>query len=179
MKRLRLGLILILFFTALYDFAWPTPTIHYYVFVVLHLAAGIAFLFLLFCFFGNIWRNSTLADRAGWSLLALGGVIGLALIFTGTPRNDFPILYVHIIASLVGVILLLGSYANRRKWLALLGSASPLRWAVILVVFAALSYGAWWTRSVQWQRSYQITNPVIAPATMNQEGAGSSGPYFP
>ena len=179
MKKVRLGLLFILFFTALYDFAWPTPTIHYYVFVVLHLAAGIAFLFLLFFFFGNIWRNSTLADRAGWSLLAFGGLIGVALIFTGTPRNDFPILYVHIIASLLGVILLLGSYASRRKWLAPLGPSSSLRWAVILVLFAALSYGAWWTRSVQWQRSYQITNPAIAPATMNQEGAGSSGPYFP
>jgi len=179
MKKLRLGLLFILFFTAVYDYAWPTPTIHYYVFVALHLVAGIAFLFLLVFFFGSIWRNSTLIDRAGWSLLAFGGVIGVVLIFTGTPRKDFPILYVHIIASVIGIILLLGVYANRRKWLATSSSAALPGWAVILIVFAAVSYGAWWIRSVQWQRSYHISNPVIAPATMNQEGGGASGPYFP
>ncbi|MGH9780833.1 MAG: multiheme c-type cytochrome, partial [Candidatus Acidiferrales bacterium] len=187
MKRFRLGLLVILSLTALYDYAWPTPTIHYYAFVVLHLVAGIAFLFLLFIFFGSIWRNSTFVERAGWSLLAFGGVIGIVLFFTGTSRNDFPILYAHIIASVAGVILLLGGYAGSRKWLTRASSATSsvsssgpsLRWTAILVFFAAIAYGAWWTRSVQWQHSYRISNPVIAPATMNQEGGGSSGPYFP
>ncbi|HKV28278.1 MAG TPA: tetratricopeptide repeat protein [Candidatus Acidoferrales bacterium] len=179
MKKLRLGLLLILFFTALYDYAWPTPAIHYYVFVVFHLAAGIAFLFLLLVFSRNIWRNSTLLNRAGWSFLALGGAIGVALIFTGTPRNVFPILYVHIAACILGIALLLGSYVSRRAQLAASSFASSLRWAAILILFATVSYGAWWVRNVQWQHSYQIKNPPDAPATMNQEGGGPSGPFFP
>ncbi|HEV2618246.1 MAG TPA: tetratricopeptide repeat protein [Candidatus Acidoferrales bacterium] len=179
MKRLRLGLVVILSLTALYDYAWPTPTIHYYVSVVLHLVAGIALLFLLLFLFRSIWRNSTLLARAGWSSLALGGAVGVVLIFTGTPRADFPILYVHIALCIVGVALLFASYATRGKWLAASLSPASLRWGIIVLVFAVLVYGAWWTRSVPWQHTYQISNPAIAPATMNQEGGGPSGPYFP
>ncbi|MHB8677033.1 MAG: tetratricopeptide repeat protein [Candidatus Acidiferrales bacterium] len=179
MKKFRIGLLIVLFLTALYDYMWPTPTIHYYVFVVLHLAAGIAFLVLVFPFFASIWRQSGWIERAGWSLLLLGGATGIVLIFTGTPRNKFPILYGHIIASIIGVILLLGDYVNRKISSPRTSIAVSLRWGLILIIFASVSYGAWWTRSVRWQASYKIKNPPIAPASMDQEGGGPSGPFFP
>ena len=179
MKKVRIGLLVVLFVTALYDYMWPTPTIHYYVFVVLHLAAGIAFLVLVCPFFRTMWRESGFMERAGWGLLLLGGAIGIVLIFTGTPRNKFPILYAHIIASVIGVILLLGSYVNRKVSYARTSILVSLRWGLILIIFASVSYGAWWTRSVRWQDAYKIKNPPIAPASMNQEGGGPSGPFFP
>jgi len=179
MKKLRVGLLGVLFFTALYDYMWPTPTIHYYVFVVLHLAAGIAFLVLVFPFFRTMWRESGLMELAGWGLLLVGGAIGIVLIFTGTPRNKFPILYAHIIASVIGVIFLLGTYANRKNWRVAASIPVSLRWGLILIIFASVSYGAWWTRSLRWQDSYKIKNPPIAPSSMNQEGGGPSGPFFP
>ncbi len=50
---------------------------------------------------------------------------------------------------------------------------------MIVVLFAAVSYGAWWLRTTRWQAAYKIENPKIAPATMNDEGGGSAGPFFP
>ncbi|MGB6877447.1 MAG: tetratricopeptide repeat protein [Candidatus Acidiferrales bacterium] len=179
MTRKRfLGLLVVLLFTAAYEYACPTPTIHYYAFVVLHLVAGIAFLALLFFLFGAIWRNSRLIDRAAWSLLTLGGCIGIALIFTGTLRNDFPLLGAHIAASILGVILLLGSWL-RRKLLFSSAVSGAACWTVIIVSFAAVSYGAWWMRTTHWQAAYKIENPAIAPATMNDEGGGFAGPFSP
>ncbi|MFZ0638957.1 MAG: tetratricopeptide repeat protein [Candidatus Acidiferrales bacterium] len=172
------GLLVVLLFTAVYEYAWPTPTLHFYAFVLLHLVAGIAFLALLFFLFGRIWRDSRIIDRAAWSFLALGGCIGVALIFTGTLRNDFPMLGAHIIASILGVILLLGSWLRRQRFFsgAIPGAAC---WTVIVVLFAAVSYGAWCLRTTRRQVSYKIENPKIAPATMNDEGGGSAGPFFP
>ncbi|HEV2488930.1 MAG TPA: tetratricopeptide repeat protein [Candidatus Acidoferrales bacterium] len=179
MKRFRSTLLFLLFLTALYEFAWPTPTIHYYVFVIVHFGAGLIFLALLLFLFGKIWRGSGLADRAGWSLLALGGFAGVTLIFTGALRNDFPLLYIHIGACLGGIVLLLRSWIVKKNgWIARVASG-VVSWAVILLVFASVSYAAWWMRSVHWQNSYTIKNPPIAPATMDQEGGQSSGPYFP
>ena len=179
MKKFLSWLLLLLFLTAIYEYAWPTPTIHYYVFVVLHLVAGLAFFVLLLFLFHKIWSESSFAARAGWSLLVLGGITGIALIFTGALRNDFPLLYIHIATCLAGTILLLRDWAAGRNWHLARPASTAVSWVVILVVFAGVSYAAWWLRSVKWQESYVIKNPPIAPATMDQEGGGSSGPYFP
>jgi tetratricopeptide (TPR) repeat protein len=179
MARKRfLGLLAALLFTAAYEYAWPTPTIHYYVFVMLHLLAGIAFLVLLFYLFGKIRRDAAPVDRAAWSLLVAGGCIGIALIFTGTLRNDLALLDVHILCSLAGVILLLGSWAQRKYRFGRMFPALAV-WATVIIVVAGISYGAWWTRNFSWQSSFKIENPKIAPASMNEEGQGPQGPFFP
>lgn len=172
------ALLLVLLLTAVYEYAWPTPTIHYYAFVLVHLVAGIAFVLLLFFLFGSIWRNSRRVDRTAWSLLALGGCMGIALIFTGTLRNDFLLLRMHIISSVLGVLLLFGSWACRNR---LFGPVIPAaaRWFATILLFAAVSYGAWWARNFAWQSSFKIENPKIAPSSMNREGAGPAGPFFP
>jgi Flp pilus assembly protein TadD len=178
-KNLSSALLLVLFFTALYEYAWPTPTIHYYVFVVLHLLAGLALLALVPFLVSKIWRDSKIVVLAGWGFLALGGCLGVVLIFTGALQNDFPLLYLHIGSCLAGIILLFGSWAAGKNWRFARVASGALSWTVFILVFAAISYGAWWMRSVKWQDSYLIQNPPIAPATMDQEGGGSSGPYFP
>ena len=178
-RKLRQALLLLLFFTALYEYAWPTPTIHYYVFVVLHVLAGLVFLALLLFLFGKIWRDSRFADRAGWSLLVLGGLTGTVLVFTGALRNDLPLFYIHIGTCVAGIILLLGSWVTGKDWRIARAASGAAGWAVIFLVFAIVAYGSWWLRSVKWQESYAIKNPPISPATMDQEGGKSTGPYFP
>ena len=177
-RKRFLGLLTtLLFITAVYEYAWPSPTIHYYAVVMLHLAAGLLLLLLLFMLSGRIWRDSHALDRTAWILLAAGGCLGIALVFTGTVRNDFPLLYLHIGFSVVGTILLAGSWAQRKH---LLDSFSPAAyWSVVAICFGALSFGAWWARSFPWQSSFKIENPRIAPASMDEEGPGPSGPFFP
>lgn len=179
LRKRFLAPLIVLVVTALYEYAWPTATIHYYVFVALHLLAGIILLSLLFFLFGRIWRESHPLDRAAWSLLVIGGCIGIALIFTGTLRNDLPLLYLHIFSCIAGVVLLLGSWMAR--WGSVAGGWVPgtPRWVALVLAVGAISYGAWWIRNVRWQSSFEIKNPPIAPATMDDEGGGSNSPFFP
>src|SRR5690348_8431024 len=177
-RKRFLGLLAtLLFITALYEYAWPTPTIHYYAVVMLHLAAGLLLFLLLLIMSASIWQDSHALDRTGWSLLAVGGFIGVALIFIGTVRNDFPLLYLHIAFSSAGVILLAGAWLQHRHVFD--GFGVVARWTIVVVAFAAICYGAWWARSIPWQSSFKIENPKIAPASMDEEGPGSSGPFFP
>ncbi len=179
MRKRFLALLIILLVTAAYEYAWPTPTIHYYVSVMLHLITGIVFLLLLFLLFGRIWRESRTLDRTAWSLLAVGGCLGIALIFTGTLRNDFPLLYTHIFSCIAGIILLFGSWIEHRDSVTRGWIYGTARWVVVALVVATISYGAWWARNVRWQSSFEIRNPAIAPATMNDEGGGLTSPFFP
>jgi Flp pilus assembly protein TadD len=177
-KKSFFGLIVILVVTAIYEYAWPTPTIHYYAAVALHLIGGAALLLMLLVVSGSFWRESCPVDRTGWCCLAIGGCVGIGLIFTGTLRNDFALLYAHIVLSAVGVILLAGSWASKRHFFGR-GTPRAASWSIVVVLFAAISYGGWWARSIPLQSSFKIVNPSIAPASMNDEGRGSSGPYFP
>jgi Tfp pilus assembly protein PilF len=177
-KRFLGSLLALLLLTAIYEYAWPSATIHYYSVVSIHLVAGAVLLVMLFVLSGGIWRESRRVDRAGWCCLAIGGAIGIGLIFTGTLRNDFALLYTHIAFCAAGAILLAGSWVSKKH---LFGRTTPAvgSWSILVVLVAVISYGSWWARNIPWQSSFKIANPSIAPASMNEEGRGSSSPYFP
>ena len=44
---------------------------------------------------------------------------------------------------------------------------------------ALVVLGTWWMRTVPWERAHRIENPTIAPGSMDSEGDGPSGPFFP
>jgi Flp pilus assembly protein TadD len=70
---------------------------------------------------------------------------------------------------------LASAWAARRGWLV----NDVLRTVAMILIGAAIAGGAYWTRTVPWQKSHHIQNPTIAPATMDAEGDGPSGLYFP
>jgi Flp pilus assembly protein TadD len=178
-RRAISALLGITFLTAAYVFAWPSANIPYFAAIIIHLVGGLALLVLLLVALGPILRESTWEARIGWSLIALGGLLGVVLMYTGTRRAEWPMLYVHIGACVAGGAFLASAWAARRGWLAG-GVASGLaRTVMLLAICAAIVAGAWWTRTVPWQRSHHIQNPTIAPESMNAEGDGPSGFYFP
>lgn len=179
MRRLSSLLLATLFLTAAYLFAWPSANIAYFVGVVLHLVAGILFLATLAFAARSILRGATLSARAGWILVAVGGLLGALLIYTGTRRGDLPLLYVHIGACLTGGTLLVSAWAAKRGLLAGGSGKAALRNFAFLIVVAFIASGAWWVRTVPWQRAYRIENPPIAPASMDGEGDGPGGHFFP
>ncbi|MFZ3215620.1 MAG: tetratricopeptide repeat protein [Candidatus Acidiferrales bacterium] len=179
MKRILVLLTAALALTALYLFAWPSANLPYFAALVLHLLAGIAFLFVLIFTLRPILRNGPSLARVGWLLLALGGVLGAILIYTGTRRAEWPLLYAHIAACVTGGALLISSWAGKRRLLAGGVAAGLLRSALCLAVAALIAGGAWWLRTVPWQHAHQIENPAIAPGTMDSEGDGPQGPFFP
>ena len=179
MKRALIFLTSFLAITAVYLFAWPVANVWYFAAIVLHLLAGIAFLVVFIFALRPILRDRPVVARLGWLLLALGGALGAALILTGTRRAEWPLVYAHISACVAGCAFLVSAWASKRGFLANGFAAGILRSALCLVAAALIAGGAWWLRTVPWQHAHRIQNPDIAPATMDSEGDGPQGPFFP
>src|SRR5271155_876593 len=182
MKRATSILLAILFLTAAYVYAWPTASVPYFAGVVLHLVAGVALVIALIFTLNKILRGAPAASKIGWILIAFGGILGVALIFTGTRRTEWPLLYIHIAACVAGGAFLAAGWMGRyRSYKAETppSAATILRCVFFLAVAAAIFAGARWIRTVPWERSHHIENPSIAPASMDNEGDGPTGPFFP
>src|ERR1700678_561739 len=179
MKRLVHVCLGILFLPAAYVYAWPSANVPYFAAIIFHLVAGIAFLILLSIGLLPILRNAPVASRIGWILLAFGGVLGIVLIFTGTRRAEWPLLYIHIGSCVAGGAMLFSGWASKRGWLAGGVGSGIVRSAICLLAATLIAGGAWWLRTAPWERSHRIENPSIAPAAMIDEGDGPQGPFFP
>jgi tetratricopeptide (TPR) repeat protein len=179
MSRWRFGLVLVLTFSATYLYAFPAATITYGGAVLLHTAAGILFAVLLIPILRSVLRKCCFGEKLAWLLLAGGTILGLVLIKIGTP-NRFKIwLYLHITLCVAGVLLLAGAWIARRGWLGqgFAGAAASL--ATVALVFAVLGAGSWWVRTVAWKTAYRVANPKMPAETMDGEGDGPGGKFFP
>ncbi len=179
MKHRRAISVSLLAASGLFLYALPSATLTYGGVVLLHLAAGIALAVLLLPFLASMTRTESPLRRLGWILLALGAVLGVALIFVGTPVHLHSWLYAHILLCLAGTVLLVASWMASRGWLGANAGERALRFSGLVLITAAIAAGAWWTRVELWNRAYQISNPVMPPVTMDGEGDGPRGPYFP
>ena len=178
-RRFRAVLLAVLFLTAAYLFAWPSANVPYFAAVILHLVAGIVLLIFLVFGLRGILRSASAISRIGWILIAMGGVLGAVLIKTGTRRDEWPLLYTHIGTCVAGGAFLASAWASKRGFFALGGAAGVLRTAMFVVAAALAVSAAWWMRTVPWERAHRIENPAIAPGTMDSEGDGPGGPFFP
>ena len=178
-SRFPASLIAFLVLSAAYLYAFPQPNVFYAGVVLLHAVAGVVATILLLVFCYRLLRNSSLAVRLGWLLLSGGGILGCILIYTGTPRVEWIWLYFHMIVSLAGAGLLFADWAGKRGWLGPGASATMIRIVVCLAVLAGLGTGAWYLRNARWQSRARIENPTMPPATMDGEGDGPQGPFFP
>src|SRR5438270_10542592 len=95
--KLLFGLLVFLAASAAYLYPFPQPNVFYAGIVLLHTVAGVAVAILLVPFLWRRLRAQTLTGKAGWLLLLAGAVMGLALIYTGTPREEWKWLYLHIV----------------------------------------------------------------------------------
>jgi len=172
----RLGALLVfLFLSAAYLYAFPQPNIFCAVVVLLHAAVGVVTLVWLLARLYRLVREGSFVSRLGWSLTTAGAVVGLILIKTGTPRAEWNLLYVHILISLAGIGLLMAEWAGRRELI----SNFVTRYAICLLLLAALGVATYYVRELPWQSRNRIVNPSMPPATMDGEGDGPSGPFFP
>ncbi len=179
MSQWRSRSVIALAASAVYLYGFPSANLPYIAVVLFHLVAGIFLTVLLLPFLWKLLRTSAPSARVGWLLLAVGAVIGVALIFTGTPLDMKWLLYAHILASVLGATFLAGSWLASRGWLGVSGAQIALRSAALAIVVAGISTGAWWYRTFAWNNAYRITNPAISPATMDDEGDGPQGKFFP
>ena len=175
----RPRILFLLAVTSIYLYGFPSATLAYSAVLLFHLAAGLVLTVLMVPHFVRCWREQKFTNRLGWSLLALGAILGIALIKIGTPHRLKQWLYAHISLCVAGVFFLVLSWLGNRKWLGEGAGAAGLRIAVALIVIAAASGGAWWTRNIAWKNAYRVKNPRLSTETMDGEGDGPSGKFFP
>ena len=177
------GLVVFLVISAAYLYAFPQPNIVYAGVVLLHAIGGLLAAILLALTFFRLLRTGGFSSRAGWVLIAVGAVLGLILIKTGTPRTEWNKLYLHIVISLAGVGFLIAGWMGRREWHEQRSSrpeigAGFLRVVICLSLLAAVGIGARYIRQ-SWQTRGRIQNPAMPPDNMNGEGDGPEGSFFP
>ena len=180
MQRWRSLGVLLLVVTAVYLYSYPTATIFYAGAVLLHTALGLlATLGLLYFLLTGGFRQESWLARIGWLLFLAGGAIGIVLIKIGTAHRYNHWFYAHIALCSVGVVFLTAAWLASRNMLNAGTLQHSLRFALVVVLAAGIAAGAWWARNVAWKNAYIIRNPELAPATMDKEGDGPDGKFFP
>src|SRR5579863_4353522 len=188
-KRLHLplppfltGLVIVLFLSAIYVYAFPAPTLLYAAAVLLHAGLGLMAAISLLPFCLRHLRSCSSLAKLGWLFLTLGALFGVALIYLGATRPMFRWLYLHIALCMLGLVLLAANVVSRflmsrSKFPPLLVNAA----AVVVLAFVAggLAFSAQSLREGSWLSSHVIRNPEIAPENMNGEGDGPNGLFFP
>jgi len=171
--------VILLTASALLLYAYPSATISYGALVLFHTGCGIALAASLLPQLLRLLGCDTLLARAGWFLLAVGTVLGIALIFMGTPNHLKRWLYSHIFSCVLGVLCLAASWLGSRNWLGQGAQGAAFRFAALLLITAGIASGAWWLREVAWNHANRVSNPLMPPATMEGEGDGPHGKFFP
>jgi Flp pilus assembly protein TadD len=165
--------------SAAYLYSYPSATIFFGIVVLFHVAVGIVFTVLLGFGLIRLLRDEGLLARFAWILLAAGAILGIVLIKIGTPIHLKSWLHAHIALSVFGALFLLTSWLATRGWLGSGEAQRGLGFVALLLLTAGISAGAWWTREVAWKNANHISNPLMPPETMDSEGDGPQGRFFP
>src|SRR5712672_1688093 len=179
MSRWRSGLLLVLTISAIYLYGFPSATIIYGGGVLLHSGTGILLAVLLIPILRLVFRDCSLEIRFGWLLIAAGTLLGLALIKIGTPNRFRFWLYLHIALCVAGVLLVATSWLTRRGWLGKGFAAAVTSFAVLTLLMTGIAAGSWWARNIAWKNSNRVVNPHMPTETMDGEGDGPNGKFFP
>ncbi len=162
--------------SAIYLYAFPQANIFYAGVVFLHVVAGVVASVLLLLWLARSWRQGEPLVRAGMALLFLGAIPGLALIYTGALRAEWPLVYIHLGLSFLGAGLIAAAHLGNRRWLS---RHAALRVTAVIVVLAVLAPVSRYLREARWTQHGRIENPTLPPVSMDGEGDGPTGPFFP
>jgi hypothetical protein len=171
-------LVVFLVFSAFYLYAFPQANVFYACIVLLHTLTGVLLAVFLVPSLLRLLRTGSITSRAGWLLITVGAVVGLILIKTGTSRAEWNKLYLHILISMAGIGLLVAVWLGKRGWMGTTPVGTFMRLAVCVALLAAVGYGARYVRE-SWHARVRIQNPTMPPDTMNGEGDGPQGAFFP
>ncbi|MBI3404352.1 MAG: tetratricopeptide repeat protein [Acidobacteria bacterium] len=175
MSRLWTFALLFLFASGVFLYAFPSATIHYVAIDLSHVAVGILFAFAFVTLFRRWLQEYLFAGKLAYSLTVLGAVAGIVLIFTGGSRPSAKIFYTHALVSVAGCTFFLFAWLGKHSAL----KSAFVRAVAALVSIASIAGASWWIREVRWQNAYAIHNPEMPPDSMDGEGQGPQGPFFP
>ncbi len=167
--------------SAVYLYGYPSATISYAAVDLLHIVAGIFFTVILLAFLISLLPEEKVLARLGWILLAAGAILGLLLIKVGTPLRLKAWLFTHIALCVTGLLFVVASFLSSRGWLGKTIAARGMGIAALALLTAAVAAGTWWTREAGWNHlmANRISNPLMPPESMDGEGDGPQGKFFP
>ncbi len=178
-KRWLSRILVALTLSAVYLYGYPSATISYALADLFHIAIGIVLTILLLFYVIRLLRHETLLARLGWILLAAGALLGIVLIKIGTALRLKPWLYAHIALCVLGTLFLAASWLFSKGWLGDGVIRQSLGFAALTLLTAGIAAGTWWTREVAWKIANRISNPLMPPESMDGEGDGPQGKFFP
>ncbi len=179
MQRWRSLSVLVLTITAIYLFALPSATIFYAANVILHMGLGVIVALGLLVFLFHGIGTGTLLAKVGWLFLFVGALAGIVLIRLGTAHRFKIWLYAHIALCVIAVFFLAAAWLSQKNLLGANMVQQTVRVVLLLTATAGISTGAWWTREYAGKDRYKVKNPAISPLSMDQEGDGPHGKFFP
>src|SRR5687767_7412014 len=173
--------------------ASASPTLFYFSNILIHIALGLA----LAIVYLRPWGFSALVTQRfltavasakvspalrqlTWLLLMAAAISGTALIFLGATTPNLWLLRGHIATSVAGTALLLATVV----WPAARARTAQVQAAVaigimVIVLASAIAVAFAYRHEETRRQTYRIVNPNVVPATMNEEGAGPTSPFFP
>src|SRR6266576_1969788 len=178
-QELLLVLVALLTGSAVYLYGFPQQNATYAVVVLLHVIGGILATILVLPFLKRLLQDGTWLAWPGWLLFLAGAGLGLWLIHTGTPRSEWNWMYAHIVVCGAALAFLIDEAVGRRGWRGSGIGRSVVRVAVCLVVLTGVGAGLRYTREARWAKRARIENPEMPPLSMEHEGDGPQGPFFP
>jgi len=169
-RWLRAALALLVINSA-YLYAFDSPTLFYVANLLLHLGLGALVLVGLVVFLRGSLRQIPWLSRIAIVLMIAGGLLGGALIITGATRPYYWLLLTHIVVIGTGFVLFVIA--------SLISGQSRALLATALAVGLLLPVGVrTWSRYYP-SPSWEIVNPTVVPARMEEEGPGPESPFFP
>jgi tetratricopeptide (TPR) repeat protein len=165
--------------TSVYLYLFPAPDLAYVAVVLLHAGLGAVGAVLLVPKLRAVLKRRSFASDLGWLVFAAAAILGVVLLFIGTTRSHWNWMYAHVILSFAAVALLFVKWLSGKSRRVI----SPV-WAAIAAVLCfglavGFGLGGWKLRQGMWSRAYKFANPATPPASMNEEGDGPEGLFFP
>jgi hypothetical protein len=166
----------VLLINTAYLAAFASPTIFYMTNVLLHLGLGLA---LAVAFVLLLWRDPGL--RRGLIpaavLLLLGTAAGIWLVVAGNVTQNRGIFWAHVAAAGLGVLALVPWAWKKAAEQG--GGWKTFRSALVMTVLALILLPAAASLYRKANPGHRIKNPLVVPASMEEEGGGPKSPFFP
>ena len=174
----------VLLLNSAYLLSYSSATLFYVANVLLHFLLGGLFLLIGARYLLVSLRHPSIRLRAAALLLLLGALLGIFLIFSGATRPFRLVLWSHIILSAAGTLLLAAQLLGPPFGRAIAPLFPLERWmrpaiASVLAVAFLLSTGSFLFRLKNPSTLDRIKSPLLPPASMDEEGGGPGGPFFP
>jgi Tfp pilus assembly protein PilF len=176
--RIGIALFALLLVNSAYLAAFDTPSLFYFANVAAHAMGGVLLAVAAAVYLIRFKPRLSALGTAAAVLLAGAAGAGAGLIVIGATTPNVWLLQTHIVVAAAGSALAVaGLYAAARR------IANTRRYAPLCPVAAAALFAFAVLGNVnttrEFQQQYHIRNPTRPPATMDGEGGGPSGPFFP